>query len=93
MTKRDQFVLSFLIWLCVYPSVLLFSYLFVWFGIEVPLWLEILISTALTVPLISVVAAPRVEAMIARAKGETPAELKMDQARDVPGPNPEDARG
>ena len=83
MTTREQVMLIFLIWLCVYPSVLIFSYLFIWFDIDVPHWLEILVSTALTVPLISLVASPRVEAMIARARGETLAQFKRDQAREV----------
>ncbi|WP_162561814.1 hypothetical protein [Limimaricola hongkongensis] len=80
MTWRDQALKNFGVWLAVYPSVLLFSYGFQWLGIEVPLWLEILISTAFTVPLISHVAVPWVEKRLAHAKGETQAELKRDEA-------------
>ncbi len=90
MNAREQAILIFLIWLCVYPGVLIFSYGFIWLGIDVPLWLEILISTAVTVPLISLVAAPRVEKLLAAARHETLAEFKMDQAREADGPDPED---
>ncbi len=93
MTPREQAVLIFMIWLCVYPGVLIFSYGFIWLGIDVPLWLEILISTAVTVPLISLVAAPRVEKMLAAARHETLAEFKMDQAREAEGPDPEQQIG
>ncbi len=90
MTWRDKALLSFLIWVFVYPGVLLVTYGFQWLGIEIALWLEIAISTALTVPLISILAAPQVERIVAAAKGESPAELKIDQAREAPGPDPED---
>jgi antibiotic biosynthesis monooxygenase (ABM) superfamily enzyme len=90
MTWRDKALLSFLIWVCVYPGVLLVTYGFQWLGVEMAMWLEILISTALTVPLISVVAAPQVEKLIAAAKHESLAELKIDQAREAPGPDPEE---
>lgn len=90
MTWRDKALLSFLIWVFVYPGVLLVTYAFQWLGIDVALWLEIAISTALTVPLISILAAPQVERIVAAAKGESPAELKLDQAREAPGPKPEE---
>lgn len=90
MTWRDKALLSFLIWLCVFPGVLLITSMLQWSGIEMALWLELLVSTALTVPLISVVAAPQVEKLIAAARHESLAELKMDQARAAPGPDPED---
>jgi antibiotic biosynthesis monooxygenase (ABM) superfamily enzyme len=90
MTWRDKALLSFLIWVCVYPGVLLVTYGFQWLGVEMAMWLEILISTALTVPLISVVAAPQVEKLIAAAKDESLAEFKLDQAREAPGPDPEE---
>ena len=67
-------------WACVYPGVLLCVYGFKWLGIDVALWLQILVSTALTVPLINLVALPRVEKLIAAARGESPAELKRDEA-------------
>jgi antibiotic biosynthesis monooxygenase (ABM) superfamily enzyme len=78
----DKVMMSFLIWVCVFPGVLLITYLFRWIGLELDLWLEILLSTALTVPLITVVAAPQVEKLIAAAHDQTLAELKMAQAKE-----------
>ena len=85
MSWRDQALKNFGVWLAVYPSVLLFSYGFKWLGIEVPLWIEILISTAFTVPLISYVAVPWVEKRLAHAKGESPAEMKHEEAEQAEG--------
>lgn len=90
MTWKDKALLSGLIWVCVFPGVLLITYGLKWLGIELALWLEIMISTALTVPLISVVAAPQVERIVAATRGQTPAELKLDQAREASGPDPEE---
>ncbi len=90
MTFRDKMVLSALIWACVYPGVLVVTWLFQFFGLEFALWLELLLSTAITVPLISLLAAPQMERVLAAMKGETAAELKVDQAREAPGPNPEE---
>ncbi len=80
-----------LIWLCVYPTVLIVSYLLAALFGDVPRWLSILISTLCTVPLISLVASPGVEKMIAAARGDSHAELKKDQAREASGPDPEAA--
>lgn len=82
----DKLMMSFLIWVCVFPGVLLITYLFRWVGLDLDLWLEILLSTALTVPLITVVAAPQVEKLVAVAHDQTLAELKMDQAREAEDP-------
>lgn len=90
MRWRDKALLAFLIWLFVYPGVLFMSYAFRWLGLEMALWLELALSTALTVPLISLVAAPLVERLVAASRGETPAEFKLQQAREEPGPDPED---
>ncbi|MBA3325715.1 MAG: hypothetical protein H0T41_10805 [Rhodobacteraceae bacterium] len=90
MSWKDKALLSALIWVSVFPGVLLITYGFQWLGIELALWLEIMVSTALTVPLISVVAAPQVERIVAASRGQTPAELKLDQAREAPGPDPEE---
>ena len=84
MSLREQLIQNFFVWLCVYPSVLAFSYGFKLLEIDVPLFVEILVSTAFTVPLISYVAAPAIEKRIARAQGETPAQLKRRQAEDAP---------
>jgi len=83
MYFTEKLALNVLIWACVYPSVLIFSYGFEWLGVDTPLWIEIGISTALSVPLISTVALPRIEALIARAEGERPADLKWRQAREA----------
>ena len=88
MALRERAVLTFMVWLCVYPSVLFFSYVFQWLQIRVPLWLEIGISTAISVPLISTVCIPWVEKALAAAQHESPAELKMRQAENVEGPDP-----
>ena len=93
MTWRDKLVLSGLIWVCVYPGVLLVTWIFQWIGLEVALWLELLLSTALTVPLISLLAAPQMEKVVAAMKGESAAELKLAQAREAPGPSPEEIVG
>lgn len=89
MTLKETIALNVLIWACVYPSVLIFSYGFQWLGIDVPLWVEIGISTAVSVPLISTLCTPRIEAAIARAEGESPADLKMRQAEEAEGPDPD----
>lgn len=83
MSWWDKLMMSCLIWLCVFPGVLAITYLFRWTELELDLWLEILVSTALTVPLITVVAAPRVEKLIAAAHHKTLAELKRDQAEEA----------
>ena len=83
MDFTEKLALNILIWACVYPSVLIFSYGFDWLGVDAPLWAEIGISTALSVPLISTFALPRIEALIARAEGERPADLKRRQAREA----------
>ncbi|WP_209425330.1 hypothetical protein [Pararhodobacter sp. SW119] len=90
MRWRDKALLSFLIWIFVYPGVLLVTSAFDWLGINVALWAEIGISTALTVPFITVFAAPLVERTVAASRGETAAELKIAQAREAPGPDPEE---
>lgn len=93
MRWRDKALLALLIWAFVYPGVLLMSYSFRWLGIDIALWIELAISTAVTVPLISLLAAPRVERIVAASRGESAAELKLDQAREAPGPDPEDIVG
>ncbi len=92
MSFAEKVALNFLVWTCVFPSVLLFSYGFQWLGIEVPLWTEIGISTAMSVPLISIVCIPRIEAAIAKAEGTTPAELKLRQASEADGDAAGEAR-
>lgn len=68
MPDKETAIQAVLIWLAVYPSVLLFSYAFRWLGVGAPLWVEILVSTALTVPLITVVAQPVIGRIMARLR-------------------------
>lgn len=89
MRWRDKIFLSFLVWVVVYPGVLLVTWAFDWIGFSPAPWIEIGISTALTVPLISFVAVPVVERIVAASRNETPAEMKLAQAREAPGPDPE----
>ncbi len=88
MNWKNKAMLSLLIWAFVFPGVLVISLAFEWLALGLPLWLEVLISTALTVPLISLVAAPQVERVIAASRDQTVAELKFDEARKAPGPDP-----
>lgn len=76
MSRRERIILNIGIWLCVYPSVLATTGLFQWLGLDLDLWLEILLSTALTVPLISYIAVPAVKKVMAKAEGKDEAELK-----------------
>ena len=66
MSGKETAIEVVLVWLAVYPSVLLFSYAFRWLGLGAPLWVEILVSTALTVPLITFVAQPLIGRVMAR---------------------------
>ncbi len=61
MPGKEIILQNFLIWACVYPSALGVSYGLNWFDINFPLWFEILISTAFTVPFISLAAIPAIE--------------------------------
>ena len=81
MTKRQQALFVFLVWLCVYPGVFLIAEVIAWAIPGSPVWLRILLSTAVTVPSISLFVLPQVNKLVARAKGQTVAELKRAQAR------------
>jgi antibiotic biosynthesis monooxygenase (ABM) superfamily enzyme len=83
MTAKERLLELLGIWLAVYPSVLLMSYALQWLELGWPMWLEILFSTTLTVPLISFVAVPRVRGAIAAAEDTTPADLARREARKV----------
>lgn len=75
MNAKEQAVLNLGVWLAVYPSVLGTSYGIDALALDLPLWLEILVSTAFTVPLISYVAVPLLKCLIAKAEGKEPSEL------------------
>jgi antibiotic biosynthesis monooxygenase (ABM) superfamily enzyme len=81
MTNKERLLELFGIWLAVYPSVLLMSYGLKWLGLGWPMWAEILVSTALTVPLISFVAVPKVRKGIAAAEHTTRSDLARREAR------------
>ncbi len=83
MSPWESLVQNVFVWLAVYPAVLVVSYGFQYFEIDLPLYVEILISTALTVPLISYVAVPAIEKRMAAAQGESQADLKHRQAEDA----------
>jgi antibiotic biosynthesis monooxygenase (ABM) superfamily enzyme len=80
MTTKERLLELLGIWLAVYPSVLLMSYVLEWLGLGWPIWAEIMVSTALTVPLISFVAVPKVRGAIAAAEDTTPADLARREA-------------
>jgi antibiotic biosynthesis monooxygenase (ABM) superfamily enzyme len=83
MNKRERTLELLGIWLAVYPSVLLMSYVFEWLRLGWPMWAEIMFSTALTVPLISFVAVPKVRGAIATAENTTPSDLARREAQKV----------
>lgn len=85
MSWRETAIKNFLIWLAVYPSVCVLTYAFEWLDWGAPIWLETLLSTALVVPLISFVAEPLIQRRMARAHGESVADLKRREARDAEG--------
>jgi hypothetical protein len=83
MTGKERFVEIFGVWLAVYPAVMAMSYVFEWLNLGWPLWLELAVSTAMTVPLISLVAVPKVRLGLAKAEGTTPAGLARREAREA----------
>lgn len=88
MKRRDKWMLTALIWICVFPCVLFITYCFEWLSIQAPTWARILISTAFTVPFIEFVVTPRVERLIADARDETRSEMLASKAEDAAGPAP-----
>ncbi len=81
MTRRQRALFILFVWIAVYPGVLLFAELVGWLAPNAPVWLRILLSTAVTVPTISLVVLPRVTRLVAAAKGQTVAELKRAEAQ------------
>lgn len=78
MTWKERVAITFGIWLCVYPSVLAMSWLLDATGWNLPMWLEILISTAVSVPLISFVAVPTVKKVVTAAEAKPVEALSGD---------------
>lgn len=62
------------VWLGVYPSVLVLTYILEPFGL--PLWFSVLVSTSLTVPLITFVVVPLTREAVARIEDKSVAELE-----------------
>jgi antibiotic biosynthesis monooxygenase (ABM) superfamily enzyme len=62
---RHRTMLMGMIWLAVYPSVALMTYLTAPLGW--PTWAQTLLTTALTVPLITYVVVPNAKSLISRA--------------------------
>ncbi|ETW11785.1 hypothetical protein ATO8_16098 [Roseivivax marinus] len=81
MSKRQQALFIFLVWLCVYPGVVLLAALVGWLFPDAPVWLRILLSTGVTVPCVSLVVLPWVNKVVAKAQGQSVAELKRAQAK------------
>ncbi|UWQ20218.1 hypothetical protein [Jannaschia sp. W003] len=65
---RHRLMLMGLIWLAVYPTVTLMTYLTG--DLEVPTFVRTLITTALTVPLITYLVVPNAKSLIARADSD-----------------------
>ncbi len=63
--RRHQAMQMVLVWLAVYPSVTLLTYLTG--DLEAPVWVRTLITTALTVPLITFLVVPNAKALISKA--------------------------
>ena len=76
MTWKEQTALILGVWVFVYTSVLGMSHLIDWLQLDLPRWLRLMGSTALTVPFISFVAVPAVKRMIARAERKSLDELE-----------------
>lgn len=91
MSRGESLLQAALIWACVYPCVLAFSYALNALAPEWPRWAVILVSTLFTVSIISFLVTPWVERLLARRRGQTRAELMLDRARAAHGPDPEDA--
>jgi antibiotic biosynthesis monooxygenase (ABM) superfamily enzyme len=69
MGVRERLTFAFLVWLSVYPSVLGMNYLLEAVGLgDLPLPVTVLLTTAVTVPLIEFVVIPRVKKGVAKAE-------------------------
>ena len=91
MRRGESVAQAAMIWACVYPCVLAFSYGLDWLAPEWPRWGVLLVSTVFTVSIISFVVTPLVERVLAWRRGRTHAELMLERARAADGPDPEEA--
>ena len=62
---RHRLMLMALVWLAVYPTVTLLTYLTG--GLEVPTWVRTFLTTILTVPIITYLVVPNAKSVIAKA--------------------------
>ncbi|MGR3433367.1 MAG: hypothetical protein ACU0CO_00545 [Shimia sp.] len=88
MRTSEKAIFAALIWAVVFPGVTAINYIFEALALDWPLYAKIAVSTALTVPFISLLATPVFEKVIAWQRGQTRAELKCDQAEEANGPDP-----
>lgn len=69
MSTRERLIVALLVWLGVYPAVLAMNYLLRWLGLDdLPLPVTVLMTTAVTVPIIEFVVVPPVKSVIAKAE-------------------------
>ena len=69
MGTRERLLVAILVWLGVYPAVLLMNYVLKWFGLDdLPLPVTVLLTTAVTVPIIEFVVVPPVKSILAKAE-------------------------
>ncbi|TFL19629.1 hypothetical protein [Jannaschia formosa] len=66
--SRNRAVLMGMIWLAVYPTVTLLTYLTS--GLEVPTWVRTFLTTILTVPIITYLVVPTAKSAIHKADTE-----------------------
>jgi antibiotic biosynthesis monooxygenase (ABM) superfamily enzyme len=90
VSRGESLIQAALIWVCVCPSVLAFSYGIDALAPEWPRWSVILVSTLFTVAVISFLVTPGVERLLAWRRGQSHAALMLDRARAAAGPDPED---
>ena len=86
MKAPSRVLQAALVWLLVYPCVLLFSYGSDAVAPEAPKWAVVLVSTLFTVTLIEFVGTPIVERVVARWRSQTRSELLADKAKAAEGP-------
>ena len=86
MTRRETLLQTLLVWIGVYPCVLLFGYGADALVPDAPRWAVTMVSTLFTVSLFQFALVPVVERIIARRRGDTRAELLAAKARDAEGP-------
>ena len=85
MTTRETFLQTLLVWIGVYPCVLVFGYGADALVPDAPRWAVTLVSTLFTVSLFQFALVPVVERIIARRRGASRAEFLESKARGARG--------